>query len=403
MISIKSSFILAMVGLIGSFAISPNIAAAQNQQPQAQKSTNNSSSSNGWQTQSLPEKLPSISANTTSEVTKKEIPQIKDEKDQTSKKKVIRKRPAKKVNTEYRKTNSNSIRIISSTIDSSALMMANDLARVLDDPKKIRVVPIIGKGAARSLKDIYYMKGVDIGIIQADVLEHYKKNKKLPDPKRFIRYITTLGTQEIHLVARRHIKTITQLQGKTVNIGPVDDGNAIAAKAVFGAYDLQVNSVHLDNRAAIRRLKNGEIDALVLVGGKPASNLLSELASSKEFHLVDIGFNKQLNGLYKPTVMIHEDYPYLIDEQRVVSSISVDVVMAMYYWPKGTARYKKVKRFVDAFFSKLPKLRSQHYHSKWKEVRLEHDLRGWSRFQPASTWIKNTKKNKKVSARLPAR
>lgn len=400
MISIKSSFILALAGLIGSFAILPYIAAAQTQPKQNNKKPDVNA---GWHTQSLPEKSQNKPAAQPNKITKKDLPQIQSEDTKNSKKKVIRKRPAKKVNTEYTKTNSNSIRIISSTIDSSALMMANDLARVLDDPKKIRVVPIIGKGAARSLKDIYYMKGVDIGIIQADVLEHYKKNKKLPDPKRFIRYITTLGTQEIHLVARRHIDTILQLNGKTINIGPIDDSNAIAAKAVFDAYGLEVNSVHLDNRAAIRRLKNGEIDALVLVGGKPASNLLSELASSKDFHLVDIGFNKQLSGLYKPTVMIHEDYPYLIDEQRVVSSISVDVVMAMYYWPKGTARYNKVKRFVDAFFSKLPQLQSSHYHNKWKEVRLENDLKGWRRFQAAHQWLKKTKKSKKVSARLPGR
>lgn len=404
MISLKSSFILALAGVIVSFAMFSDISKAQNQKDQTQQNKDNINSSSGWQTQSLPENSQNSPAKKkTNPVKKTDLPVAGKEKSKSAEQKNVRKRPAKKVSTEYKKTNSNSIRIISSTIDSSGLLMANDLARILDDPKKIRVVPIIGKGAARSLKDIYYMKGVDIGIIQQDVLEHYKKNKKLPDPKRFIRYITTLGTQEVHLIARRQIKSLVQLDGKTVNIGPSDDGNAIAAKAVFDAYGLQVNSVHLDNRAAIRRLKNGEIDAVVLVGGKPVSNLLSDLAASKDFHLVDIGFNPQLGSMYKPTVMIHEDYPYLIDEHRVVSSISVDVVMAMYFWPKGTARYNKVKRFVDAFFEKLPTLRSQHYHGKWKEVQLENDLKGWKRFLPAQEWLKSKKQNKKVSARLPAR
>ncbi|MGH1351048.1 MAG: TAXI family TRAP transporter solute-binding subunit [Methyloligellaceae bacterium] len=296
---------------------------------------------------------------------------------------------------------SNVVRIISSTIDNSALVMANDLARLLDDGKKLRIVPIIGKGTAQSLKDIYYLKGVDIGIIQTDVLHYYKANRKLPEPNKFIRYIATLGAQEVHVVARKNIKSFKELQGRNVNIGPLEGGNAITAQAVLKAHQIEINSVHMENRAALARLKTGAIDAVVIVGGKPVVNLLNVLATSNEFHLLDINFNETLSKRYNPTVMIHEDYPFLISKDKVVSSVSVDMVMAMYYWPKGTARYAKVERFVKAFFSNLSNLQTPLYHNKWGEVRIEHDLAGWKRFQAAKDWL-NQDKKKKLSS-LPKR
>ncbi len=275
MIFNKSYFFPKCAAFLGAYLLLTSTAHGQGFQLQTADGKNHThaNATGGWQTQALPENKPED---------KKSKPDTPNNPQNTSsgKKSTVKKDTAPKTKTtkgavsvKKAEKPSSVVRIISSTIDNSALVMANDLARLLDDGKKLRIVPIVGKGTAQSLKDIYYLKGVDIGIIQTDVLHYYKANKKLPEPDRFIRYIATLGAQEVHVIARKNIKSLKELNGRNVNIGPLEGGNAITAQAVFQAHNIEINSVHMENRAALVRLKTGAIDAVVIVGGKPDINL----------------------------------------------------------------------------------------------------------------------------------
>jgi hypothetical protein len=62
--------------------------------------------------------------------------------------------------------------------------------------------------------------------------------------------------------------------------------------------------------------------------------------------------------------------------------------MAAYGWPSGSDRYRRVARFVDAFFGRFPEFLQPPRHAKWKEVNLAAQLPGWSRFPAAENWLK---------------
>ena len=51
---------------------------------------------------------------------------------------------------------------------------------ILDDGA-LRVLPILGKGSLQNLSDILYLKGVDIGFVQADALTYAKQHGMFPD------------------------------------------------------------------------------------------------------------------------------------------------------------------------------------------------------------------------------
>jgi hypothetical protein len=61
--------------------------------------------------------------------------------------------------------------------------------------------------------------------------------------------------------------------------------------------------------------------------------------------------------------------------------------MAAFAWPAGSERYKKVARFVDAFFGKFPSFMQPPRHPKWKDVNLAAQVPGWTRFGPAQDWL----------------
>jgi hypothetical protein len=60
----------------------------------------------------------------------------------------------------------------------------------------------------------------------------------------------------------------------------------------------------------------------------------------------------------------------------------------VYNWPAGTERYRKVKRFVQAFFDRLRDLQSPAYHAKWRAIDVTAPVLGRTRFGAAQDWIK---------------
>src|SRR6266478_4935164 len=65
--------------------------------------------------------------------------------------------------------NSNTIGLISGSpsSDDTYLQMANDLSQVLNDGDNLRILPIVGIGGPRNIRDVRYVKGIDIGLTQA--------------------------------------------------------------------------------------------------------------------------------------------------------------------------------------------------------------------------------------------
>src|SRR4051812_45877028 len=59
--------------------------------------------------------------------------------------------------------NSNTIAIVSGNINATYLTIAYDLSAVLDDGDNFRVLPIIGKGGGQNIRDVRFLKGVDLG------------------------------------------------------------------------------------------------------------------------------------------------------------------------------------------------------------------------------------------------
>ena len=61
--------------------------------------------------------------------------------------------------------NANTVSIISGNITGTYLRYAADIASVLDDGDRMRVLPILGAGAVQNVTDIMFLKGVDMGLV----------------------------------------------------------------------------------------------------------------------------------------------------------------------------------------------------------------------------------------------
>jgi uncharacterized protein len=157
---------------------------------------------------------------------------------------------------------------------------------------------------------------------------------------------------------------------------------------VFKRMSMKVEEVNVPQIDALEKLKNGEIAATVLIAGKPA-RLMSHLKLEDGVHFLPIAYSGVLGSDYLPATLTHEDYPDMISPGESVDTIAVGAVLIAYNWPKNTDHYKRVEKFVNAFFSKIAELQKPPRHVKWREVSITSKLEGWTRFEPAEAWLNN--------------
>lgn len=282
--------------------------------------------------------------------------------------------------------NANTVTLITGTIGGTYVQFGADLASVLDDGNKIRVLPIVGRGSVQSVADILFLQGVDLGIVRADTLDYLERKGFARDIKKQFTYVTKLYNEEMQVIAPKSIRNLKDLEGKTVSVDLPNGGTFVTALTVFERLGLKANFVYVEQRIAMEKLKAGEIDAVIVVGGKPYKSV-STFKNDGRFHLAGVDYAKPLQSDYLPATLTSKDYPNLIPDGQTVDTIAVPAVLAAYNWAPKTDRYRKLALFVDAFFTKFPSLQKPPFHPKWKEVSLAAPLSGWNRLPVAQQWL----------------
>jgi TRAP transporter TAXI family solute receptor len=284
--------------------------------------------------------------------------------------------------------NANTVTLISGTIGGTYVQFGADLASVLDDGNKLRILPIVGRGSVQSVADILFLQGVDLGIVRSDTLDYLESKGFAKDIKKQFTYVTKLYNEEMHVIGSRSIHNMRELDGKTVSVDLPNGGTFVTALTVFERLGIKPNVVYIEQRIALEKLKAGQIDAVIVVGGKPYKAVSSFKDDRDRFHLVTVDYAKPLQKDYLPARLTAADYPNLISkDEQTVDTIAVPAVLAAYNWPANTDRYRKLALFVDAFFTKFPTFQNPPFHPKWKEVSLSAPLADWNRLPAAQQWL----------------
>jgi uncharacterized protein len=266
-----------------------------------------------------------------------------------------------------------------------SVRIGEELANLIDDGATRRLVPVVGKGALQNLIDLKYLRGIDMAILPADLLDYARERKLIAaaDPGAY--YITKLYNEEFHLLARRDIKSVADLANRKVNVGPQGSGTAITAGRIFNQLNIPVVLANEPQEVALEALRNGDIAAVALLAGKPAP--LVQGIKDPELRLLDIPFSRATSDVYVPTQLTAADYPALLPSNQPVKTIAVGAVLAVAELRQVPERNRNVANFVETFFTGFQSLLVPGRHSKWHEVNLAADLPGWRRYPPAEQWL----------------
>lgn len=255
-----------------------------------------------------------------------------------------------------------------------------------------------------------------LGIVQADVLAFLQRSDKPKsrDITKRLRMVMPLFREEIHILARRDITSIDDLNGKRVVVGSSGSGSMMTSLNLFSMLNITPSNMYqVEAPEAVVAVLAGRADAMIFVGGKPVPMFknLEQLRTSGNMEMKDLLTQvhflalpeDQTAKLYEPALITPEDYDFVTE---MVPTLAVRSVLVTYdFTLKDTPYYKQRCRQLatlgKTLHDKLPWLKETG-HAKWQEVELDRDLAFWKRDECAWPTAKTGTVREEKIMKLPA-
>lgn len=291
--------------------------------------------------------------------------------------------------------NENVVGIVTGSPGGKYMPLGADLARVFDERsgRGLRIVVAVGYGSVQNIDDLLNLRGIDFAIVQADVLDAFRRDPSVYEQlRRKMRYVTRLHREEIHVLARGQVPNLAALDGKRVSIGLPGSGTQITARLLFERLGIRPIEDESGPDEARAKVIAGEIDAMVFVVGRGAAQFRNiSGAQSMEAGLNFVPFSPGEAGIapYEASTLTRDDYPSLIAPGTTVPVAAVPSVLAVFAWEPRQPRFRPVRQFVDRFFGRIGDLarRPGTERGLWCQVDLAAPLAGWERFSGAAEWL----------------
>jgi TRAP-type uncharacterized transport system substrate-binding protein len=269
-------------------------------------------------------------------------------------------------------------------LEGAPIRLAAEIARVVDDGDNLHVLPVVTRGAAENVNSLLYLRGIDAAIINADVLDEYKR--QVPDVQNRLAYVLNLFPSELHIFVRPEIQSLNDLAGKKVNFNNQGTAAAYSGPLIFSRLGLDVQQTFIPHQVALEQMRKGDMAAVVFITSKPVEAFVRG-RWEPGFKFLPVRYESKLEDYYLPASLESTDYPGLIKQGERVETIAVPTALVAFNWRINSNRYERVARFVDHLFSQIEKLQGPGFDPKWKSINLGAAVPGLARFPAAQAWL----------------
>ena len=216
---------------------------------------------------------------------------------------------------------------------------------------------------------------VDLAILQVDALKFVADTLQARAGLNMLaelKVVLNLYPEEIHVIAKDpNIRSLEQLDGKKVAVGPENGGSALTAEVLLTLYGVRAERFFDAPVEALQKLQTGALDALIFVGGAPVP-AFEKL--DRSFHFVRLPANPLMEQIYQKRKIAPAVYPWAGEaETYTVPSI------IMTRDRKDEVYAAVIQKLVLAILTNKEKLDTSG-HPKWKTslVRYFHDTAGYA-------------------------
>lgn len=238
-------------------------------------------------------------------------------------------------------------------------------------------------GSLENFLGVRKRRHTQFGIVQSDVLEYLKtyasEDQDIARAIFGVRIAAPLYNEEVHILAKRELGGLADLNGKRVAVGVEDSGTFLTSSLVLDLAGVSPSErLKISASDSMEALRSGDIDAFFYVAGAPTKLFQSSDIDAEKFHLLPIK-NETLQQVYVPATVPAGTYPF---QEQPVDVIAVKAVLMTYEFKPGLNRYHRESCRAVSDLSHVLLTRFQTLqetgHPKWKNVDLNSLPPGWN-------------------------
>jgi uncharacterized protein len=256
------------------------------------------------------------------------------------------------------------------------IKIGEDIRKIVD-PSGISLQVFESAGSIQNVFDVRRKRGVQLGIVQSDVLDYIRDisdDHELKAIAAKLAAVYPLYKAEVHVLGDLSLKSLQDLHGKRVAIGPQRSGTYLTAKTIFFQTGITPSKeVFLGGKEALDSLRKGEIDAMFYVAGAPATLFSENTTGDDKFQLIGVD-DKALDS-YLTTVIPAGTYKWQESEVRTVAVKAVLITFS--YAGEQCQNVAKVAKIIRENKDWL----DVNGHPKWREVNLDERLPKWPQYE----------------------
>ena len=266
--------------------------------------------------------------------------------------------------------------IVTGNVTGTYIKIGEDIKKIAE-PSHISLQVFESAGSIQNVFDVRRKRGVQLGIVQSDVLDYIRDisdDNELKTIAAKLDAVYPLYKEEVHVLGDLSLKTLQDLHGKRVAIGPQRSGTYLTAKTIFFQTGVTPSKeVFLGGKEALDALRKGEIDAMFYVAGAPATLFSESTTADDKFQLIGVD-DKALDS-YLTAVIPAGTYKW---QESDVKTVAVKAVLITFSYAgeqcQNVAKVAKIihenKAWLDA-----------NGHPKWREVNLDERLPKWPQYE----------------------
>lgn len=237
-------------------------------------------------------------------------------------------------------------------------------------------------GSIQNILDVRRRRHTQFGIVQSDVLSFLRQYEA--DDAEIQQAISGVGiamplyNEEIHILARRDIAKIADLQGKSVGVGRDRSGTNLTATLVLDSVGVLPGETRLESaQDSLNAMLAGQLDAMFYVAGAPTRLFDSAAIDGSRFHLLPLS-EAPIFEKYVQATIPGNTYPWQTQEVNLAAVKAV--LMTFDFDPNKNAYHKQSCRAVsdltNLVFGNLETLQSDG-HPKWSQIDFFDVPPGW--------------------------
>jgi hypothetical protein len=271
--------------------------------------------------------------------------------------------------------------------DLRASRMAKDFAVVMT-ANGAPVRAIVGSTSSNGLGKVLKTDVADFAIVSLDSVLSSAKG----DPEWIKRapFVARLAPETLMVIAPRAVKSMSDLQGKTVSFGDLDSATSTSGRMLFSRLGVTANQTNEPLPEGLDRLSAGKVDALVVLGGEE-SPALAEFGSDGRFHVVRVPWSPTLEPVYAPAHVTAADRPNLVSPADPVETVGEPMALIALDAAPGSPRADGLGRVARVFFDNYDGFLGDDHDSHWRDVNLAADASWptdpWPRLGAAQSWL----------------